>query len=118
MPTTTDSSSISTSGVWEITVALLIVIGAIVFLGWVVRKLQPGSIGGNRHLNIISTMAVGTRERVVLIDVAGKQLLIGVTANQISALTELDEPVSSSGEPSTHDFATKLRHMMQASKPA
>jgi Cu(I)/Ag(I) efflux system membrane fusion protein len=50
-----------------------------------------------------------TRERIALVDVGGKQILIGVTPQAIRTLHVFDEPVVAPDEPVSGDFARKLQ---------
>ncbi|HKT30109.1 flagellar biosynthetic protein FliO [Dyella sp.] len=69
---------------------VMLSLGAIVALifaaGWLTRRLQSRQVGGGRRLRCIETMAISTRERVLLIEADGKRLLVGVGAGGIRAL--------------------------------
>jgi flagellar biogenesis protein FliO len=54
------------------------------------RRLQRRQ-GGRVGLSILGAIAVGTRERVVLLEAEGVRLLIGVTPNTITLLQRLPE---------------------------
>lgn len=45
---------------------------------------------GSKNIKIIDSISVGQNRSVVIIETAGKTLLIGVTQNEISLITELD----------------------------
>jgi flagellar protein FliO/FliZ len=69
---------------------VMLSLGAIVALifaaGWLTRRLQSRQVGGGRRLRCIETMAISTRERVMLIEADGKRLLVGVGAGGVRAL--------------------------------
>nr|WP_237332848.1 flagellar biosynthetic protein FliO [Zobellella iuensis] len=72
----------------------LLVIGLIVLLGALVRKLRlPSVLGGSRQLKVVATLAIGHRERLLVVQVGEEQWLLGVTAQQISGLGKLDQPL-------------------------
>ncbi|NRP14438.1 MULTISPECIES: flagellar biosynthetic protein FliO [unclassified Marinobacterium] len=63
---------------------------------WGVKALQnKRNIFGSRSIQIIEAASVGTRERVVIADVGGRRLVLGVTAQNVNLLTELDKDVPS-----------------------
>ncbi len=94
--------------------SLVVVIAAIVAVAWLARRLQRGRFRDAGVLRVVATQSLGTRERVVLLDVGGKQLLVGVTAQHVNRLLALDEPLDVE-PPSlrTSAFATKLGQMMK-----
>lgn len=58
------------------------------------RRLQRRQ-GGRVGLSILGAIAVGTRERVVLLEAEGVRLLLGVTPNTITLLQRLPDRPSS-----------------------
>jgi flagellar protein FliO/FliZ len=47
----------------------------------------------NNSLKVVSTLVLGNKEKVVVVQVADKQLLLGVTAQQITLLDTLETPL-------------------------
>lgn len=81
--------------------SLFAVLALIVFLVWVLKKMRiTQRISANSKLKIVSQLAIGQRERLAVIDVNGEQVLIGITATQISLLKTLENPIQPP-EPST-----------------
>ena len=74
-------------------VGLVLVICVIFLLAKLLKRLQETSIGGKSSMKIISHLALGQKERVLVLDVNGKQIVVGVTAMQINLLMELDNPI-------------------------
>ncbi len=75
--------------------ALVVVIasiyGGLYLLNRQMKRRQFGRTGG-RSLDVLETAFVGPKKTVSLVRVADRAVLIGVTDNQISVLTELSEP--------------------------
>lgn len=90
MPKATDSLSFVPA-----LASLVVVIIAIFALAFVAKRFNLG-ISGNRAIKVVSALSLGTRERVVVIEVAGKQHLLGVTAQQVNHLFELEQPLDES----------------------
>lgn len=74
-------------------VQMLIMLVAVVALFFVVVKLirRVDSVRGTdaKHIKWIESVAVGQRERVVMLQVADRVLLVGVTPSNVSLVTEL-----------------------------
>jgi flagellar protein FliO/FliZ len=94
---------------------LALIVVLIYGLSWFVKRFTQGGFMQNPSMKIVSAMPLGTRERLMLVDVGGKQLLLGVTATQINTLHVFDEPVvpAEKPQPVTSDFSQKLMAILQ-----
>ena len=96
----------------------LVVVAAIVALGWVYSR-SKFAIAGNRDvINVVSSRALGTKERLLLIEVADQQLLVGMTASQVQTLHVFDKPVvdSSAADAASSSFAERLRSTVREAR--
>lgn len=92
---------------------LLAVIAIIYGCAWLVRRMNGLTGMNNSAIKVVSVMALGSRERIAVVDVAGQQLLLGITPGTISTLHVFDEPVvTSGGNAASGDFARKLQALM------
>lgn len=74
--------------------SLVLVVGLILALGWLAKRmpgLQRGA--GNAGLKVVASVALGPRERAVVVDVGGTQLLLGVGQGGVRTLHTLDAPL-------------------------
>ncbi len=94
------SQAPTTPGLAGAVFALLLVLALIVGLGWLLKRMPGSGFRPSNGLKIVASLAVGAKERVVVVEVAGKQLLLGVTAAGITPLHELPEPLPSAPAPS------------------
>jgi flagellar protein FliO/FliZ len=107
------NSPISLASLAETAFGLLIVIGFIVLLAWLIKRTNQLQTSANGKLKIIAGLPLGTRERIVLVEVGKEQILVGVTAQQIQTLHVLKEPINSDDATApTSQFATKLKHVL------
>lgn len=89
----------------------LVFLAAIVIAGWwLVQRAGGLQIKSGNGLRIVTAMSVGPRERVVLIEIAGEQMLLGVGPGRVNLLHRFEQPVIAA---SNDDFASKIRHVMQ-----
>lgn len=90
--------------------SLLLIVGLILALGWLARRM-PGFGGGaasKNGLRLVASLPVGARERVVVVEVGGTQLLLGVGAGGVRTLHTLDEPLPESATGAPSPFAQVL----------
>ena len=91
---------------------LVAVIAVIYGCAWIIRRMNGMTGMNNNAIKVVSVMAIGTRERIALIEVGGQQILLGVTPSAIRTLHVFDEPVVDSGNASSGEFARRLHTMM------
>nr|WP_246624844.1 flagellar biosynthetic protein FliO [Oceanobacter mangrovi] len=82
---------------------LVLVLGLILLLAWLAQRLRArGGMaafqGGKQPIRVVASQALGMKERIAVVEVGGKQLVLGITAQQINLLTELDEPLATASE--------------------
>lgn len=78
---------------------VLIVIGV---LAWLLRRYNQSTRGGQGELALLGGLALGGRERLMLIRAGRDRVLIGVAPGQIRALhvlSERDTPTETRAEP-------------------
>ena len=84
--------SVSEASNWPfVLLTLLAMIICILLIAWIVKRFSGLSGLGGRDLKITSAIAVGSRERVAVVEVKGEQFLIGVTPHNISLLHHFSE---------------------------
>jgi flagellar protein FliO/FliZ len=76
--------------------SMSLTLGVIVLLLWVgiwaMRRMRPGiGIGNARDCLILRSLALGPRERLLVVQIGPRQLVIGVGSASVSLICELDE---------------------------
>jgi flagellar protein FliO/FliZ len=91
--------------------SLLMVLAVIVVSAMVLKRFQ-----GVRHsingLKIVTSLHLGSKEKLVVVQAGKQQLLLGVTAQQITLLETLDEPLVTSKE-NRVDFAQSFAKLLK-----
>ena len=90
--------------------SLLLVIGAIVCVCWLYARAQSLRVSGRGAITVLASQPVGAKEQVVVVEVADKQLVLGVTSAHVQTLHVFDTPAVSAGQqPLAGAFAERLR---------
>ena len=73
---------------------LIIVLALIFGLGLLIKRFSAGSVrrGGQRVLKTIDTQAVGSKERIAVMEINDTWLVVGITPQGISALHSMPRP--------------------------
>ena len=104
---------VSTGALLETLLGLFIVLGCIAFLAWLLRRTGRFQTTANGEMTIITSLALGPRERAVLLQVGEQQILVGVTAQNVQTLHVLETPVNTKDTQISVSFAEKLKQSMQ-----
>src|SRR5689334_10599309 len=78
----------------QVTLALGLVLALIFVAAWLMRRLKGFGKTATGTLDIVADLAVGQKERAVLIRVGTQQVLLGVAPGRVTTLHVLAEPVS------------------------
>lgn len=90
-----------------VALSLLVVVALIFAVGYVMRRLNV--VGhGSRQMQVVASLMVGTRERVVVVKVGEEQHLLGITSQNINALGRLDTPLDVESHNASHPLFAKL----------
>ena len=112
---------VGASGLLQAGLGMLMVLGLIFACAWLARRFGLQRFGGGGQVvKVVSSASVGQRERVVVVEVAGTWLVLGVTASQVNTLHSLPaqavasaaaDPASMARHPADL-FAQKLRESL------
>ncbi len=91
------NDSLNSGYLVQLIIGLLIVLLCIVVLAWLAKRVNRLQTSSDGSLQVLGGISMGARERVVLVQVGGTQLLLGVAPGRINMLHQLDEPVERSG---------------------
>ena len=101
------------SGFAQVAGSLLLIVGVIIALAWVANRLRLTPRAASSGLRILADVAVGAKERVVLLQVGDAQALVGVSADGVRPLVLLDRAVQLPETPSVAGpFADRLKALM------
>jgi flagellar protein FliO/FliZ len=104
----------------QTTLGLLLVLLVIGAAAWGVKRFGHFQAGAQGRMKVVGGLSLGTRERVVLLQVGEQQLLVGVAPGTIQTLHVLAEPLPSDHKPDAPSgFAARLQSVMagQVKKP-
>jgi flagellar protein FliO/FliZ len=97
-PRAADPVTVSPAGgLLQVTLSLLLVLAAVFAAAWAVRRLRGFGRLAPGAIEIVADVALGQKERAVLVQVGKQQLLLGVAPGRVNTLHVLAEPVAVSG---------------------
>ena len=80
---------VSSGSYLQAALALALIVGLLMGAAWLARKISGGKVFGQGGMKIIGGVALGPRERLVLVEVGDTWLVIGLVPGQIRTLHQL-----------------------------
>jgi len=61
---------------------------------WAMRRMRPGfGLGSARDCTVLRSLTLGPRERLLVVQIGPRHLVIGVGSGSVSLICELTEPL-------------------------
>lgn len=98
------SGGVGAGGLLQAVLGMACVLGLILACAWMARRFGLQRFAGGNAVKVVSSTSVGQRERVVVVEVAGQWLVLGVTPQQINTLHTL--PAQTSTAPAANAAAS------------
>lgn len=83
----------------RVVLSLAGIIALIFAAGWLSKRLQARTTPGGRRIRCVETLAVGARDRVLLLEANGKRLLVGAGPGGLRTLHVFEGEVATNDEP-------------------
>ncbi len=87
--TSTDPGSVGYMA--SMLVSLLVVLAVAIGLAWLWKRVMPRNLLNQTGVEILSTRHIGSRERLLVVKVGERYLLLGATPQSIQTLAELKQ---------------------------
>jgi len=116
--TSAKAPAVSGENIMGMVFSLILILAIILILAWAAKRFGGMAFKGNAALKVLAGMSMGARERIVLVQVGEKQILLGVAPGRIQTLHVLDEPIvtDAGSEPVASIFADRLKSVLNKSK--
>ncbi|CDT81600.1 flagellar biosynthetic protein FliO [Vibrio sp. 1CM2L] len=74
--------------------SLIFVIAFILFIAWLLKRMQVPAMSNQQGLAIVRQIPVGTKERIAIVQAGDEQFLVGITTQSIQLISKLDKPLT------------------------
>lgn len=83
---TPPAPAVTSGSILQVLFSLLLVLAAVVLVAWILKRINLPQQGAGSLLKVVGGVAVGQRERIVLLEVNDTWLVVGVAPGQVNAL--------------------------------
>lgn len=84
-------AGVSSGTYLQAALALALIVSLLAGTAWLARKVSGGKGFGQGGMKIVGGVALGPRERIVLLEVGNEWLVVGIVPGQIRTLHRLDK---------------------------
>ena len=109
-----------TASLLQMIFGLAVVLSAIAATAWFARRMGIAGGQGARLMKVVSTLPVGAKESVVLVEIGAQWMVLGVAPGRVSALATLprgeapEAPALPRGPAHGIDFAALLEKVKRS----
>jgi flagellar protein FliO/FliZ len=107
------ASPLSIGSLAQLTLSLLAIVVLIFAISWLLKRFKVALPRGGGDMAVLDQVAIGPRERIALVRVGDRQVLVGIGAAGIVPLTPLAAPIALRDSTGNTPFAERLRDMMK-----
>ena len=107
------ASPLTAGSLAQLTLSLLAIVALIFALSWLMKRMKFSGPHASRDMAVLDSVSVGPRERIALIRVGDAQVLVGISAAGIVALSPLSTRIEIAPAARPAPFADRLRELMK-----
>ncbi len=100
----------------QVSLSLMAVLAVIYAVAWFIKRNRGIQGITGLPMKTLAVLPMGVKEKIILIEVGGKQILLGMTAHNINNLATFDEPILVLKDKHTKGFAERLKEIMSQVK--
>ena len=100
--------------------APMFVLALLIGLAWFMKRYGPKVMGGNNKMRVVSSLNLGGRERIVLVEVADQWIVVGASPGRINALAtmprqegDLPQLATAQNGPAAANFSEWLKQTIE-----
>lgn len=105
----------SAGSLFQVLLGLIAVLGLMAGAAWLVRRLGLARMTTPSTVKVVGGVSVGTRERILVVEVADQWIVVGVAPGRVNTLTTMDKqelPVEADNGPVAKNFSAWLKQTM------
>ena len=114
------AAAVPAGGIAQVVFGLAVVLALVGGASWLLKRFSGNQSTVPGLIRIMGAASVGQRERIILVEVAGTWLLVGVAPGQVRALHTMPKseavPAPDAPAPMDASFAAWLRRMTERRK--
>jgi len=119
-PMTMATPTSSAGSLLQTIFALIFVLALLMGLAWFMKRYGAKAMGSNAKMRVVSSLSLGGRERVVLIEVGDQWIVVGASPGRVNALatvprqeSDLPQLAAAQNGPAAANFSEWLKQTIE-----
>lgn len=114
-----DQSSVASAGsLFQVLLGLAVVLGLMAGAAWILKRLGVAKAVAGAPVRIVGGVSVGSRERIVVVEVAEQWIVVGVAPGRVNPLSTMPRQEITSAQQmqtpaATDNFSAWLRRTIE-----
>lgn len=108
--------AVSFGSALQVALGLAVVLTMVAGAAWLIKRLGVVPGGGTGIVRVVGGAAVGQRERVVLVEINGTWIVVGVAPGHVTSLLTMAKPADAPADaspPASAAFASWLKQTLE-----
>ncbi|WP_096663623.1 flagellar biosynthetic protein FliO [Polaromonas sp. AET17H-212] len=100
----------------QVVLGLIVVLGLMAAAAWALKRFGVAKPAGGTTVKIVGGVSVGNRERILVVEVAGQWIVVGVAAGRVSALATMPRQENAAAPPAAappNHFAARFKRALE-----
>jgi flagellar protein FliO/FliZ len=109
-----ETPGVSSGAMLQTALGLLLILGLLFLAAYLLRRLSGShGLGGKGPLKVVGGLIMGTRERIVLVEIGDTWLVIGIGTGQIRTLHTMPKGEASPPDSAEKPFGQWLKQIIE-----
>ena len=107
-----DQPATSAGGMFQVVLGLIVVLGLMAGAAWLLKRMGVAGNATGNVARVVGGVNVGSRERVLVVEVADQWIVVGVAPGRVNALSTMprqEQPATQQGAPAPGNFSAWLK---------
>jgi flagellar protein FliO/FliZ len=89
----------SAGSLLQVLFGLIVVLGLMALCAWMLRRFSASKTTGGTSIRIVGGVSVGTRERVMVVEVGDQWIVVGVAPGRVTSLSTMPKQEATPASP-------------------
>lgn len=97
----------------QVVLGLIAVLGLMAAAAWTLKRFGVARLAGGTTVKVVGGVSVGSRERILVVEVAEQWIVVGVAAGRVNALATMPRQENAAAVAQPDHFAARFKRAIE-----